>query len=300
MSEPEKVTDEQAVQALHQLAGLESEPEAATVVTPAEPAAAVEAAPAAPAPEPEVTAEATPEPESDDVESLKKRLADKDAEIQAVNKRATERAEAIQRRYAANEQILRDRLLRKSTVADKAHKILKASRTESGVPEAEVDGVIREIEGTMNPASASYSPPSASAEVPEDQAMVLNNFLNEKGISGEEEAEFGKWMRGDAATALSEAEQNVARRGDVDGFLRIAYPRFLEGQREKDKQQRRDDAVEAARSVQRTQREAARAASPTAAAPRKQPAAQQQEVDVKKLTKEDISSLVKQSFEQYR
>lgn len=263
----------------------------------------VEPPPAEPEPAPEepeaASSEEPPaEPVSDDVESLKNRVSNTE-DSAAVEKRFQAKLDAIQRRFADNERILRDRYVRKSSVADRALKLLKDARNEAGIDPSDVDRLVKDIEGTMNPMSPSYSPPSDNGTATEDQAMVLNTFLNEKGMGTEEADAFGQWLRGEAATKLSPFEQAVASR-DLDGFLRIAHSRFSDGLREQNADRQRTDAVAAVKSVQRTQREAARAASTTTAAPRKQPTGTRAEVDVTKLTKNDISSLLRQSVDQHR
>ncbi len=295
MATSEKVTEEQALGALQQLSGVEpeeSEPEA-PVQEPAE----VEEAPAETPTEPEVAA--SPGVESDDVASLKKRIEEREKQTADVEKKYQERLTAQQQRYSENERILRERHLRKSTVTDKALRVLKASRSETGVPEAEVDGLIREIEGTMNPASPSYVPPQPSAAATEEQKLILNGFLNERGMTIEESNEFGKWMRNEAATVMSVLEQQVAGQS-LDGFLRIAHSRWQEGMREAEKKAKQTDAVDAVKVIQRTQKEAARAASASPGAPRKQPLSPDKQPDYKKMTKDDVSALLRQSVEQYR
>ena len=300
MAQEEKVTQEQAAEALRALVegnAPDDEPEVA----------AQEAAAETPAAEPpaaeEPAAEVAAPTEGDDVASLKKRLETIEAERQAADKRHEARWKAIQERNTANERILRDRYIRKSTVVDRALKTLKATRTTDGIAETEVDRVIAEIEGTMNPQSASYVQPEVAAPVYEEQAITLNEFLNEKAMDTEEAEEFGKWMRSEAPTVLTPSEQDVARES-LRGFLRIAHMRWQEGMREKDKQTRRNDAVEAVRTVQRTQKAAARATSGAGAAPRKQPTAPSKEIDWSKMSKDEqhdmVSSLLKQSVDQYR
>ena len=297
-----KITEDQAAAAIRALAAQASaagsddapEPEPA----PAEPAPA---APAVEEPTPEVPEAAQPqEAASDDVDSLRKRLADAEAAREQLRKEADERTQAIQARFSQNESILRERYLKKSTVTDRALRILRASRTQEGVPETEVDGLIREIESTMNPNSANYNPATIpQPALAEDQAIVLNNFLNEKAMSKSEADSFAKWIRSEASTALSPIEQAVAAR-DLDGFLRLAHVRYQEGERVKSQQQRRDEAVGAVRSVQITQRQAARAASSVPTAPKKTPAGPAKEIDVRKLTKDDVSTLLRQSVEMYK
>jgi len=297
--EQEEVTEEQAGEALQQLTlqGLESEDELDEPV--AEPSAPAETATEQ---EPQETVQAqeeVTEDAGDDVESLRKRNEELESATKEAEKRFNERLEALKQRTSSNEQILRDRYLRKSTVADKALKVLRATRSDAGVSEAEVDQAIREMEGTLNPASASYAPPEPSPMANEDQALVLNSFLNEQGMTVAEAEEFGKWVSGEATTAMSPAEQAVASQS-LDGFLRLAHTRWQQSVHDKEKESKRDDAVGAVRAVQRTQREAARAASSAPVAPKKQPASPVTETDVSKLTPDDISALLRQSVEQYR
>ena len=294
----EQITEEQAGEALHQLIA-EARGETASAPEPVEVEQPAEAAQVAADTTTEETVEAATiaEPGADDIESLRKRLVETEEKVQAAEKSALARAEAIKHRSAQNESILREKYLRKSSVVDRALKLLKAARTEQGVPEAQVEQIITEIEGTMNPASASYSPPPAQpAATQEEQALILNSFLNERGMTSEEADEFGKWMRSEASTVMSPVEQAVAQR-DLDGFLRIAHNRFAESLRDKGRQQQRQDAIGAVKAVQRTQREAARAASAAPAAPRKQTNAPKAATNLKDLSKDDLSALIRQSVE---
>lgn len=293
-----KVTAEQAGQALHELMREtreergETEPE-----LPLQAEEAVEAEPAAPeTPEEPAPAETPQEEPSDDVASLRKRLDDVEARHKEVEQRSEARMNAIQQRHQESERILRDRFLRKANVADRALKTLRSIKsTEGGIPADEVDRVIQEIEGTMNPASPSYTPPDVYRSAAEDQALILNNFLNEKGMTVGESEEFGKWIRSEAPTVMTPSEQAVAGQS-IDGFLRLAHSRWQEGMRVQ--KPTRDDAVAAVRTVQRTQREAARAASAPAVAPRKQPTAPRTGVDVKALKSDDIAKLLRQSVDE--
>lgn len=300
MATEPRVTDEQAGEALRALMTNTPMEDLSAPKTPAaEPAETPSPAPVVGEPEPEEPAVevALAEP-SDDVESLRKRLKEVEETREAAIKAASDRTEAIQSRSRQNETILRDRLLKKSSAADRALKTLKQARSSEGVPEAEVDRIIAEIQSTMNPQSASYTPvieqPTYSQE---DAAIVLNDFLNEKGMSNVESDKFGSWMRTEASNVMSPAEQAIANR-DLDGFLRVAYNRFNESAKTKESQ--RVEAVAAVKTVQRTQREAARAASSSPSAPRKQPTGANETIDVKKLTHEDIDKLLRMSVEQYK
>jgi hypothetical protein len=296
----EKITEEQANAAFQQLAHPdESESAQVTTAAPEPPAAEAPAAETVQA-EAAVTEGAEGAVvESDDLVSLKKRLDDSEARGKQIEEQANLRTQALQQRQAESERILRDRYIRKATVADKALKTLRASRSEQGVPEADVDRVISELESTMHPSSASYVPPETRTATTEDQALVLNSFLNEKGMTGAEADEFGTWMRTEAVKVLSPREQELPRES-LDGFLRIAHNRWQEGVRESVKETKRSDAVVAVQSVQRVQREAAKAASASPTGPRKQPAGKAETIDVAKLTRDDVSALLKQSVEQFR
>lgn len=291
------VTAEQANEALQQLMAQRRQsevaeepapqPVAVTQVAEAEPAAE-EAAPAeAPAgdepAEPTVAAGAG----DDDVASLKQRLEAAVKERETAQQTFQERLAAMSERTAQNERVLRDKFLRKATAADQALKILKRTRTTEGVPEHEVDRIIGEVEGTMNPASQSYAPPPQAVE---DHYVTLNAFLNEKQMTRAEEAAFGKWLRVDASTVLTPQEQHIAER-DADSFLRIAHDRW---QSHVAKQATSQQAtVAAVKSIQRAQQATAKAATVAPAAPRKQSTAPQKDIDVRKLTAEDISALVR-------
>jgi hypothetical protein len=117
-------------------------------------------------------------------------------------------------------------------------------------------------------------------------------------MDGSEADQFGKWIRSEGSSALSLPEQAVANES-LDGFLRIAHNRWRSAASAQSKQQKVDDAVAAVKSVQRTQRQTARAAEVSGGAPKKQPTKTSEEVDVKKLTQNDISALLRQSWEQY-
>lgn len=296
MATIEKVSEDQAALALQQLSGqVPEEPE-----------------PSAEKVEPEVveaeTAEVKEEPkeeaasevaESDDVQSLKGRLAEVEAQVAERDKKFEARLQAQQQRFTESERILRDRYLRKSTASDKALRALKAAKSEAGLQPDEADRIIAELEASMHPASASYAPPEPRTETSEDQALVLNRFLNEKGMDTSEADTFGQWIRADAARVLTPAEQAVAQES-LDGFLRIAHSRWQTSTSEAAKQKKVDETVAAVKSVQRTQKQAARAAESTGGAPKKQPTKLSEEVDVSKLTPEDVSKLVRQAWEQYR
>ena len=309
MPEPQ-ITEQQAADALSQLVAertsgkqlelAQSEPDAAPEPTVEEPPA--DTTPTEPETEadPEVAAPEAAAPESDDVASLKQRLADRDKTAEEAEKRYQARLDAIQSRSQANERILRERHLRKSTAADRALKLFRAWKQtpEQGVPESDVDRAIAELEGTMNPNSPSYSPAPAPVEVSEDAAITLNAFLNEKHMDQVDADEFGKWIKSDGAEALSPNEQALANR-DIDGFLRIAHLRYSESKRDKSTQ--RANAVEAVRTVQRTQKQAARAASTAPAAPRKPAAVSKPDtIDFDKVTQDDVSKWLRQSVEMYK
>ena len=295
MPVPDKVTDEQAEAALHQLMGTPDEQEPAPAAEEPEPAP-VEAQPEAEVEaEPEVAAEeAVPD---DDVTSLRERLKKADDLDQQHQKDAQARTDAMQKRFSDNERILRERYVKKSAVTERALKALEAAKSESGLDPAEADRIIAEMRGTMNPASASYAPAPEMAVATEDHEIVLNSFLNEKRMSELDAQEFGKWMSTEAGSVMSPIEQSVANR-DLDAFLRIAHTRFSEGKREAEKAKQRADAVGAVKTVQKVQREAARAASSATAAPKKQPAGAKG-VDTSKLTPVDVSTLLQQSVSQY-
>ena len=292
------VTEEQANEAFKQLTfnsggqdGVPPQPESAPVPEPETPEAEQPAGDAVPQVEAGTAAEVqvpeeVPAPTQQDVDDLEKRFQ--------------ERADATQQRFQQNQQILNDRNLRKSTSHDRLLNALMATRTEGGIAESEVDRIIREAQGTMNPASASFvAPEPAPVAVPlvatqEEQAIVTNNFLNEKGMTDNEATEFGNWITSDGQTALTAGEQDVARQS-IDGFLRIAHGRWQGVVKEN----KRSDAVDAVRTVQRTQRAAAKAASPATTAPKTQPAAPAQK-DLKDLTPDDVSKLVRLSITQYQ
>ena len=297
-----KITMEQAEEALAAITRSSSgdEPEPSPVVETAAPEPSV----AEVATEPIAEEPTAGEPEVDDVTSLKKRLEDYEAKVAEKEKLHESRWKAFQDRASQNEQILRERYLRKSSTADRALKILKATRSEQGVPETEVDTVIREIESTMNPQSVSYALPVQPVGATEDQAIVLNEFLNEKGMTTEEANEFGNWVRSEGAAKLTPREQAVAEHS-LDGFLRIAHNRYGQDMREKEKQSQRNDAVEAVKSVQRTQKDAARAASSAPTAPRKSVSTSGgKPTDIHKMPEKErndfLAELIRSSVEQSR
>jgi len=314
MAEPEsEITEDEATDALHQVMGIDSEIEGEPIDFAPEPVAAeppvnqsgpadggsdsVEVAPA----EGDVSAETEEVAPADDVESLlarNKKLEESAIELEA---RHAARLDALKQRNSQSEQILRDRYIRKSTLSDKMAQALRKSRSAEGVPEAEVDQVIRDFEGSLNPASASYVAPQQQVADNDDQILILNQFLSEKDMDMAEADKFGTWIKTEASTVMPEAEQRVAQ-NSLDGFLRLAHVRWQDGikNKQKDDDAKRADTLSAVRSVKRTQREAARAASPTIAAPKKQPGSQVQEVDLDKFTEGDISSLLHQAVDEYK
>jgi hypothetical protein len=296
MPEVEKVTEDEASEALHQLVhGVSDEEDEQVEVTEPEPSGEpVEAA--EPGAE-EVAVEDAVEVADDDLESLRTRNEELTAGAKEAEEQFNAKVEALQGRNASSEKILRDRLLQKATVVDKARKALEASRSENGIAESEVDQIIQEIRGTLNPGSTNYAPPEPQPVASEDHELILNSFLNEQGMTRKQADEFGTWIQTEAATSMSQREQAVA--GDsIDGFLRLAHGRWREGVQEKEKE-KRSDAVGAVRSVQRTQRAAAKAASASPTAPKKQTAGTGAGTDEAKLTKDDVSALLRQSVEQY-
>lgn len=294
------VTDDQASEALRALLG-QTEEEPGTVNESQEQPPEPEQPPVGDPPADDDAAEAIAEPDSDDVESLKARLSDLETKFGETEKTYRAKLEAVTTRSAQNEQVLRDRYLRKASATDNALKVLRSARTDAGVSEQDVDRVLRELESTMNPASTSYAPPETPgrAVATEDQALVMNNFLNERGMTVDEAEAFGKWITAEATTAMHPAELAVAA-SSLDGFLRLAHNRYVTAAADKEKQTKRSDVVGAVRSVQNTQRQALRAGSASPAAPRKQPTGARQELDVAKLTKDDVSELLRMSVQQYK
>ncbi len=246
-----------------------------------------------------MVADATPEVAADDLESLKKRNEELEAAAKDTQTNFDARLQALQERNTQSEGILRDRYLRKSTVADSTLRVLEAVQAEEGASEADVSRAINELKGTMHPSSASYAAPTAvPATATEDQTLVMNNFLNEKRMTGDESNEFGNWVTREANTAMSKAEIAVADQS-LDGFLRIAHSRWEQSVQDGNKEEQRSDAVGAIKSVQRTQRAAAKAASGSTGAAKKQPTGPTQ-VDVAKLTPDDVSALMRQAQDQYK
>ena len=325
MAEPEaEVTDDQANAALQQMIDdevpvettVETTVESAPAEQPAEtPAGTVEAAPegaeAAPAEVTPAEGESgatvatgtTDEKPADDVKSLLARNKELETAATTAEERHNSRIEALKQRSQQNEQIMRDRLLKKSTLSDRMAQTLRKSRSTDGVPEAEVDQVIRDFDGSLNPASASYVAPAQPAATADsnDQVLVLNEFLNEKGMDLKEQDQFSTWIKTEAGNVMSQEEQNVANES-LGGFLRLAHYTWQSGVKQKaaKNESKRSDAVNAARSVQRTQREAARAASPVTAAPITQPVSKAAEPDYDKFSSDDVSALLKKSVEEYQ
>lgn len=305
MPEP-AITEDQANEAIHQLladhqaeqhpeVAVEAAPEPQPAETPEQPTdQPVETEPEAP-----VADAAAPTPGDDDVASLRQRLTEREQKLQEAEQKWKSRLTAIEQRSRESERVLRERYLRKSTAADRALKVLKATRVGDGVSETEVDRVIQEVESTMNPASPSYVPPIQVQESDEDKSIILNQFLNEKQMDDKEANEFGTWIRVEAPSAMSPNEQNLAQR-DIDGFLRIAHVRYQESLRTK--ANKRAETVDAVKSVQRTQKQAARAASSAPASPRKTTVASTppNTVDFEKVTKDDVAKWLRQSVEQYK
>ena len=215
----QQITEEQAANALRQLVADQktaTEPEAKA----AEPQTAEETPveePAAEADEPVAAAteaDAAEAPEAatqdDDVASLRQRLDKAEKDRAEADARFNERLTAINQRASDNQRILNDRFLRKATVADRALKTLRSVRSETGLPEAEVDRVIQEIEATMNPASQSYAPPPQQQRNTEDRDIALNEFLNERQMTATEAVDFGRWVQTEAPNTMTQGELNVA------------------------------------------------------------------------------------------
>ncbi|KKN27291.1 hypothetical protein LCGC14_0866060 [marine sediment metagenome] len=302
-TETGKITAEDAGKALHQLSFDGDENPQEEVITqplplvtdpPAEdpkPAEPVEEAPAVTTEKP--VEEAKPAAGEDDVASLKTRLEDEQG-------RSKRRLEAVQSRHQESIRILRDRHLRKSTALDRATKVIESALTDEGVDKDEAQRVVQESRGTMHPDSSSYVPPAPqpSGVATEEQRLVFNDFLNEQGMELEEAKEFGEWISTQAGKAMSPTEVAVANES-LDGFLRLAHSRWKEGIGEKGKEALRTDAQDAVRVVQRNQKNKARAAAGPGGAPKKQPTSPSTAIDYRKMTKEDVSALVKLSVTQH-
>lgn len=315
MAEEPEVTEEQAESALRDVMGLENPEEvsAESKIIPDERVeqakeAAVESAPTeAPAsteqPEgPPAEAAETPVPESDDVTSLKQRLEQYETDLKTSEEKFQSRLKAQQDRFKQNEEILRNKHLRKSSALDTARRILEQSQTEGGVPEAEVVRALDTIRGTMNPDSASYAPPpqeSAAGYAPqpsgngrEEQALIVNNFLNDRGMDEDEANKFNEWIRTEAEKNMSPGELSVASES-LGGFLQLAHSHYRDAMRQKS-EDTRSDAVKAIKSVQRTQKQAARAAESRADGPVKpQPATTNREMTAENMTQEDAGRLIR-------
>ena len=302
---PEKVTEAQASEALGQMIQ-EHRPDEESALEIVEHEVPKEEAPkedAAAEPSSELAEEEAPE---DDVASLRKRLEQREAEIKSREEEFTKQRQAFSSRAAENERILRERVLRKSTVADRALKILEAARKgEADVDEA--DRVIQEIRASMNPASPSYVPPQASQGYAEEPLMVLNSFLNEKGMSQDQQDKFGTWIQTEAPRMLTAREQAVAQES-IDGFLRIAHARWQESANAQEQTKKHAETVAAVKTVQRAQKASARAASAPTSAPRKTSAGPSGDQDpvkqLRKLPREEqqqaVAELVKLSIDQHR
>lgn len=302
MAVEEKITEEQAEAALHQLAtGVQDEEEVAPQEAQAGPEPSVDESGAPEAtPTEEVEPGAVVEPEAPPAEPVE---AAPVPDVQGIEKRYNEQLEAVQLRNAENARIQSDRYLRKSTAGDKLAQLLEAAQTDAGVSPDDARRVLAEYRGTLNPASAGYEAPASVAPPPpqaavEDQLMTANAFLNEKSMTQDEAGEFKTWIQTESTKVMSPAEQAVSHQS-LDGFLRLAHHHWQSGLKAQEAQTKRDNTVGAVRSVQATQRAAAKAAAPRATAPRTQPAGPAQTVDVKKLTPDDIGALLRQSVEQY-
>ena len=233
----------------------------------------------------------------DDVASLKTRLEDAEKSAKEREEHFTERHKASQERHAESTRILQDRYIRKSTAADRALKIIEAAQTDTGVDPVEAKRVVEELKSTMHPESASYAPPVQRAEAVEDQQVVINSFLNEKDMTVAEGDKFGLWIKTESHNIMSPIEQAKAHT-DLDGFLRFAHISWKEDVDKKNDKQV-GDAVGAVKAVKQVQKAAARAASATTTAPKKQVVTKSTGTDVKKLTDNDVSALFKASVEEH-
>lgn len=302
----EKVTPEQAEGALREL--LSGKQEAQDTEEPA-PAPDPETTPKVEEPEPDQPAEAeepepdagaSPEteaasaPEGDDIVSLRKRIEEGEAKRKADKDLFDARWKAVNERGRQNEDILRKRLLTKSSIVDRARTMLERLSSDNGPTQVEVDRLLEDIRGTMNPASPSYVPPPQAqhADLSEDHIITLNAFLNEHEMTAENADRFGRWLQGDGRTVLTPQEQAIADQS-LDGFLRIAHRRWSDAETEADKKKRQADAVEAVKTIQKTQRLAAKAGAATPRAPTKTstPAPSKPA----KLSKDDVSALLRQT-----
>ena len=300
----EKITEEQATAALHQLTHEDSgEPETPVEVA-EQPAVEAEPAPVEAKEEDakeetvETATEVVEAAATDDVASLKTRL--EEAEKKAVEREEDhkERLASFKERSSESSRIMRDRYVRKSAAADNARRVIEAAKTDAGVDPVEADRVLAELKSTLHPDSANYAPPVQRTAATEDQQVVINEFLDEKEMTTKEGDKFGLWVKTEASAIMSPLEQQVAHES-LPAFLRLAHGYWKKGVREEQNKQV-DDAVGAVKAVKQTQKAAAKAASASPAAPKKQPVNKPTGTSPKDYKPEDISALLRASVEEYQ
>lgn len=311
MADIENPTDEQATAALEQLSARDLSPDGdqelndqGLLEPPAEEQPKVEAGAGDDQP-PETEGTEAGEPQEDDPVAI----AVKEAE-ERLTSRFEDQRKVDRERSSQNEKILRDRILRHGSANSQARELLEtALKDPDGFTREAAERVVAQLRGSVNPQSSSFEPapaatPSGSfneAEAREDQALALNTFLNDVGLSKDEQDEFGKWVTSEGRTALSEREQAVAG-VDLGAYLTIAHNRWTASRNTQKAEAKRSATTDAVRAVQRVQKAAARAGAP-ASSTRKPAAsaaaARAGTIDIAKLTPNDVSKLVRESAERH-
>ena len=219
----------------------------------------------------------------DDVSSLK-------ARHEAAVKRYEDQLTAVRTRSAQSLESVNRQKMKFASERDRARRILEKALTEDGVDKAEAERLLADIRAGYNPSSANYTPQSDPVEVAaqEDQAITVNQWLNDNALTDDEANRFSKWLRNESN--LTDGDRRIK---DTYSLLSVVEPRW----REAEKGSKPSDTIRAIKTVQSVQRRAAKAAAAGVGASKnnagKRPSAKKGE----RLTDDQVSELFRASME---
>lgn len=191
----------------------------------------------------------------DDVTSLRSRLAEREAAAT----RYEEQLAAVRERGRQSLDAVRQQMLRKSSVLDRARQVIEKAMAPDGVDKTEAERLLAEIRSSYNASSANYEPPPPPQPTPQsdENSIAINEWLNDNGLTEAEAASFDSWIRTKAQ--LTDRERRLT---DPYTLLTAIAPRWREAARsESVVAAQQDDATRAVKTVARVQRQAAKAAS---------------------------------------
>ena len=253
--EPSKLDVDKAFQAL--FTGKPMEPEAKPEAAPEPQAAAPVAEQVETTPATEIGADQPveiQEPETEDVESLRKRLVSREEELQ-------EQLAKVRQQGSQGIEWARNLGLRKASEAARAKDLLKRIKAGEQVPAEEVDAIlsastdVSPLGATPQPQlpqlSNPFAPPPQAPEVSEDMVSQTQQFMIDYGLDDQQGEALIKWMQ--------DPSSQLTQRDVVPNSL---YHTLVMAKTKYDRAQQDQKSIKAKAiaSIGKTQREAAKAA----------------------------------------